>query len=128
MTFKNDDAVLIDALARFKDKRGFFLQSVTDDQGTLVLGQIDSFENQKELSRVVWNKPGSELHIAILIDEKGVRLTYKGKKFITTYSAIDTNPVLEYLQTVGVKYKSELDFENLDLEIEKLQNQIKNAS
>lgn len=128
MIFKNDDEILINALSRFKSKHGSFLQRVTvTDQG-FHLGKVIKFNNQKELSNVVWNIPGSDLYIAVLENETGLRLTYKGKTFTTTYSNITFKPQLEYLKVSGSKYRADIDFNNIDLELEKLDLQIKNAS
>jgi hypothetical protein len=128
MTFKNDDQVLIDALRRFKQQPGFYLQPVTLSENGFVLGEIVKFKNQKELSNVVWEKPGTEMFLAVLEDENGTRLTYKGKTFTTTYTHVDTQPKVDYLKMLGSKSDTPFDYENLDLELYKLQSQRKNAS
>jgi hypothetical protein len=124
-----DDEILSIALDLFKGLKGFYLQEVIEDaNGTLGFGESYKFANQKDLSRMVWNMPGSKIFIAILNDSEFDRITYKGIAFTITYKNFSNNPVLDYYKSNTIPIKAAHHFESLEVETDKLRRQLKNIN
>ncbi len=105
--FKSDDEVLLQSLKEFKNERAIFVQEVIEVDGGFAFSERHFFDQHADMSKWLWDIPGTSKYVAVAVSDTEQMLTYSGKKFVMSYANIASKPEVTYYASFSKlpKYK-----------------------